>query len=75
MTENTCKNCKYSDTEEVLDPFWFSISQWETVKRMQEETGLDLTKKLQMKCHYAGAPQVVGQNDWCHQWTPDKLAQ
>jgi hypothetical protein len=69
MNDRTCKNCKYSNTVEVLDPVWSSISQWETVKRMQKETGLDITKALQMKCHYSGAPQVVRKSDWCHQWS------
>jgi len=69
MTDNTCNNCKYSNTVEVFDPVWAPFYQTEIVKRMQEESGVDLTKSLQMKCHYAGPPQVVSKSDWCHQWS------
>ena len=70
MTENTktCSNCMYSNTVEVFDPFWGSLAQSETARKMKEESGLDITKALQTKCHYAGAPQVVRKSDWCYQW-------
>ena len=63
----------YSNTVEFFNPFWASMAKTETAKRWKEETGLDLAKSLQMKCHYAGTPQVVSKNDWCHQWKPKTI--
>jgi ADP-ribose pyrophosphatase YjhB (NUDIX family) len=61
MFENTktCSNCMYSNTVEVIDPVCGSLAQSEIARKMREETGLDITKALQMKYHYCGVPQIV----------------
>lgn len=68
MIENnkTCGNCFFSNTVELFDPVCASMG---AVHKFKEDTGIDLIRTVQTKCHYGGAPQVVDAKlDWCHQW-------